>query len=166
MTGDCHVRFWERPGVKLPGATRLESGLYPELSRKAMLPPHWGHGVPVSQPASGVSGLGQQRALRAASRVCLREPLARISNCRMRCRPGGRAWRKRRVGSLAGRRSVVAVLLACLACGLAVPEVDGFPVEGEDLAIADGDPVGASGEGLQQLVELSNVKVCKVLIGE
>ena len=23
MTGDCHVRFWERPGVKLPGATRL-----------------------------------------------------------------------------------------------------------------------------------------------
>ena len=78
MTGDCHVRFWERPGVKLPGATRLESGLYPELSRRAMLPPHWGHGVPVSQPASGVSGLGQQRALRALSRVCFREPLARI----------------------------------------------------------------------------------------
>ena len=34
----------------------------------------------------------------------------------------------------------MAVLLACLACGLAVPEVDGFPVEGEDAAVADGDP--------------------------
>ena len=52
-------------------------------------------------------------------------------------------------GGLAGggAHDAVAVLLACLACGLAVPEVDGFPVEGEDSAIADGDPVGVSGEG-------------------
>ena len=56
-----------------------------------MLPPKRGHGVLVSQPASGVSELGQPKALRAASRVCFREPLARIPKCWMRCRPGGRA---------------------------------------------------------------------------
>lgn len=45
----------------------------------------------------------------------------------------------------------MAVLLACLACGLAVPEVDGFPVEGEDAAVADGNPVRVSCEIAEDL---------------
>ena len=36
----------------------------------------------------------------------------------------------------------VAGLLAGFACRLSVSELDGFPIKGEDAAVADGDPVG------------------------
>ena len=49
---------------------------------------------------------------------------------------------------LGGREAhgAVAGLLAGFACRLSVSELDGFAVEGEDAAVADGDPVGVSGE--------------------
>ena len=45
---------------------------------------------------------------------------------------------------LGGREAhgAVAGLLAGFACRLSVSELDGFAVEGEDAAVADGDPVG------------------------
>ena len=58
------------------------------------------------------------------------------------CGAGREAGREEASGDLAGGEAhdAMVVLLACLACGLAVPEVDGFPVEGEDAAVADGGP--------------------------